>query len=234
MVGGTSSAMSIGGTDKIVVRNPISNEPYVPGSSIKGKMRSLLELAYGYIVDSNKDEKKIRFIGSDDNEQHLTALLFGNAKGNSKQKASRIIVRDANLLEESSYELRNLSLDLPFTEAKTEVVIDRVTSVASPRTFERVPAGAKFELNLVLNIFENDNFSEKELVDNTFKSLQLIQDDYIGGSGSRGYGQVKFSIDRITERTSEYYQGAVDANETKHTTFEELTIFGVPKELLTE
>jgi CRISPR-associated protein Csm3 len=236
LVGGTNSAMNIGGTDKMVVRNPITNEPYIPGSSLKGKMRSLLELAYGYIKDNGADAK-IRFEGQVDPDKYVTALMFGNAPkktdGNVKQRPSRIIVRDANLNEKSSQHLQDLNLDLPFTEAKTEVVIDRVTAVASPRTFERVPAGAYFDLNLVLNIFDIDaaTFDEKTLISNTFKSLQLVQDDYIGGSGSRGYGQVKFEIIEITERPSEYYQGEKD-KEVIHDSKEKLTTFGVPADLL--
>ena len=42
MIGGNNTAFEIGGTDKQVVRNPINKMPYVPGSSLKGKMRSLL------------------------------------------------------------------------------------------------------------------------------------------------------------------------------------------------
>lgn len=229
LVGGTSSAMNIGGTDKIVVRNPLNNQPYIPGSSLKGKMRSLLELSYGYVVSNgNTNPKRLTFEGSEDNEKHVTALLFGTAKGDATQRPSRIIVRDGNLINVE--ELVKANLDLPFSEVKTEVVIDRVTAVASPRTFERVPAGADFNLNLVLNIFEGDAFDENELVNNTFKSLQLVQDDYIGGSGSRGYGQVKFEVNEVIIRSSAYYQGS--AEEDTKTQRNELTKFGVPNDLL--
>ena len=79
--------------------------------------------------------------------------------------------------------------DLPFTESKTEVNIDRVTSKANPRTFERVPAGAEFKLSMVLNIFEGED--EKELEGILFKAIEMLHDDYLGGQGSRGYGQVE-------------------------------------------
>ena len=79
--------------------------------------------------------------------------------------------------------------DLPYTESKTEVAINRVTSKATPRTFERVPAGAKFKLNMVLNIFEGEN--ETDLKATLEQAINLLQDDYLGGHGSRGYGQVE-------------------------------------------
>jgi CRISPR-associated protein Csm3 len=78
--------------------------------------------------------------------------------------------------------------DLLYTESKTEANIDRVTSAANPRTYERVPAGAQFELNMVLNVFDTDDEAElKKLLD---QAIALLHDDYLGGSGSRGYGQV--------------------------------------------
>lgn len=79
--------------------------------------------------------------------------------------------------------------DLPFTESKTEVNIDRVTSKANPRTFERVPAGAEFKLSMVLNIYEGED--EKELEGILFKAIEMLHDDYLGGQGSRGYGHVE-------------------------------------------
>lgn len=127
--------------------------------------------------------------------------LFGSSSGDEKQRPSKILVRDAHILAESG---DFADTDLPFTETKTEVVIDRITSAASPRQIERVPAGAKFELNIVINVFNEDN--EGELVNSTFTALQLVQDDYLGGNGSRGYGQVSFEIDSITERSAAYYE----------------------------
>jgi len=97
--------------------------------------------------------------------------------------------------------------DVPYAEVKTEVTIDRITSKANPRTMERVPAGAEFELNIVLNIMStHTEENEKELVNAVFDALQLVQDDYLGGSGSRGYGQVKFHIEKVKEKTKEYYK----------------------------
>lgn len=105
--------------------------------------------------------------------------------------------------------------DLPYSESKTEVVIDRITSKAMPRQLERVPAGAEFKLDMILNIFEGDN--EKELVNGVLRGLKLVQDDYLGGSGSRGSGQVIFKNLKITERPVSFYtEGSGEADITQN------------------
>lgn len=199
LIGGSNTAMGIGGPDKMVIRNPISNEPYIPGSTLKGKMRSLLEISYGFIKDVRMGNVKY---GPSDNPEHITTVLFGSASTDENQRPSRIIFRDGKLLNGKDFEGKT---DLPYTESKTEVVIDRITSAAMPRTFERVPAGAKFELDIVLNIFHDDKKSESELLTHTLRGLQMLQDDYIGGSGSRGSGRVKFRVQSIVERAVDYY-----------------------------
>jgi CRISPR-associated protein Csm3 len=219
-IGGSNSAMDIGGVDKGVIRNVATNEPYIPGSSLKGKMRSLLELRNGQIGGASTAAGVVKN-GADDDYAHRAVKLFGNAKGekpnkddkganeteaqkeSNKQRPSRIIVRDACLNKEQVKANFFDKTDLPFTEVKTEVVIDRITSKAMPRQMERVPAGALFNFELVLNVFSEDN--EKHLLEDIFASLQLVQDDYIGGSGSRGSGQVSFHIEQVRERGVEFY-----------------------------
>lgn len=197
-IGGTNTALSIGAPDKTVVRNPITNEPYIPGSSLKGKMRALFEINRGTINPNAKMGEVHN--GPTQNIEHAAARLFGTA--GDTQQPSRLIVRDAPLLSPAA---EFSDTDLPFTESKTEVVIDRITSKANPRQIERVPAGAEFELNMVLNVFDGDN--EKELIDNVFEAIRLLEDDYLGGNGSRGYGQVKVTVEKMTERSSNFYTG---------------------------
>ncbi len=222
MIGGAGTALGIGGPDKMVIRNPINNEPYIPGSSLKGKMRALTELCYGYVKDVDMSNVKN---GPSDNPEHITALLYGSThKETSKQRPSRIIVRDGKLLNGESFGDKT---DLPFTEAKTEVIIDRITSAAMPRTFERVPAGAEFLLDIVVNIFDHDD-KEQELFNHTIKGLMLVQDDYLGGSGSRGSGQVQFIIESITERDSDFYQSEKMEVNSQNL----LSNYSIPKELL--
>lgn len=212
-IGGTNSAMSIGGMDKSVIRNPLTNKPYIPGSSLKGKMRSLVELSLGTIGNNSMGgHVKNAFT---ENPDDIAAQLFGTARNDERQRPSRVIVRDAHLTS-SDEDFANT--DLPYTESKTEVVIDRITSAAMPRQIERVPAGAEFSLEIVLNIFENDPgknsddpkkkikvVDESTLLKNLIGSLQLVQDDYLGGNGSRGHGQVKFEIKEVLERPKVYY-----------------------------
>ena len=183
-IGGSNSAMNIGGPDKFVVRNSMNGLPYIPGSSLKGKMRSLIEISEGNSTISTDPDS-------------ISGSLFGIAVKDSKGKASRLIVRDCELITEDpndkNYKFDNT--DLPYTETKTEASIDRVTSVANPRTFERVPAGAKFKVNMVLNIFEGED--ESKLKNTLKRAIELLEDDYLGGSGSRGYGQVDIELEEI-------------------------------------
>ena len=189
-IGGTNAALNIGGPDKFVVRNPINNVPYIPGSSLKGKMRALVEIAKGCISDGK----------ASNDPKSLSGELFGVATGNSDNRPSRLIVRDAEL-DLSKPEMFD-NTDLPYTESKTEVAIDRITAKANPRTFERVPAGAQFKLTMVLNIFEGEN--EQRLKETLQLAIRLLQDDYLGGHGSRGYGQVEIRLDSQDGRTETY------------------------------
>ncbi len=204
-IGGSNAAMGIGGVDKAVVRNPTNQQPYIPGSSLKGKMRSLLEIKYGFI--GNKAMGQVSNGPSEDNA-HSSTKLFGNAAGRKEQKEqvqrpSRIVVRDA-FLEQNQVDTDYFkNTELLYTETKTEVVIDRITSRAMPRQMERVPAGARFDFEMVLNIFEKED--EAQLVKDLFTAIKLVQDDYLGGSGSRGSGQVRFEMTHVYERTTQYY-----------------------------
>ena len=174
-IGSSSDNVEIGGVDHPVVRRTIDNVPYIPGSSIKGKLRSLLE----QIAGASK-------VGGNDNINQL----FGYAQNNIP---SKIIVRDAYLSTESNEALLDSEYtDMPYTEIKFENTIDRVKGTAeNPRQIERVPAGAIFNAEFVLNVFESDN-DGKEYLDLLKKGINALENDYIGGSGSRGYGQVKF------------------------------------------
>lgn len=198
-IGGTNLAMGIGGPDSMVLRNPLNNKPIIPGSSLKGKMRSLLELAQGEIGGSSGGVVKN---GPTQDKNHLAVKLFGSADSkNNNQLPSRVIVRDASLL---TPEEKFSNTDMPYTETKTEVVIDRITSAAMPRQIERVPAGAEFSLNMILNIFNLDN-NEEELVTTLKQTMKLLEDDYLGGNGSRGYGQIAFRDVEWKEKTLQDY-----------------------------
>ena len=120
-------------------------------------------------------------------DDYADADLFGNATSDKKQKPSRVIVRDCDLVNHK--ELLEKT-EIPYTEGKTEVVIDRITSAASPRQIERVPAGTIFDFEVVLRVFEDD---EQALHLEILKQgLKLMENDALGGHGSRGSGRIKF------------------------------------------
>lgn len=191
-IGGTDTGMEIGGIDKTIVRNPLTGEPYIPGSSLKGKLRAMLELHLGAIKQS---ENGNGFTGSDD-PKFITTRLFGNSRGDEKQRPSRLIVRDCSIDKEI---FEGKDLNLPFAEVKTEVVIDRITAKATPRTIERVPAGAKFKMEMILNLFEENGVidNEEDYKKAIKDAINLLENDYLGGNGSRGYGQVKFEKEKL-------------------------------------
>lgn len=184
-IGGTNAALNIGGPDNFVVRNPLNNIPYIPGSSLKGKMRALVELANKETDDEGNPTS---------NPDHKAAKLFGTASNVQGGHPSRLIVRDAELWVDDP-EVKDLfeNTDLPYTESKTEVSINRINAKSTPRTFERVPAGVRFKLNMVLNVFEDED--EQKLKNTLKQAIKLLEDDYLGGQGSRGYGQVEIQLD---------------------------------------
>lgn len=215
-IGGSSLGLQIGGADNVVIRNPITNLPYIPGSSLKGKMRSLLEKSLGLVeVEEKKKNGKQVWEGSLCTDQDRDVVqLFGSpadAGGAAMptHAPTRLTVRDGDLLNEDKLaEAKNT--DMYCTEIKTEVNIDRLTSAANPRNFERVPAGAEFRLNLALDIYNVDmtdgNKRADEFVKLIKQGLLLVEDDYLGGHGTRGYGQVEFHIDWVKERTADDYR----------------------------
>ena len=180
-IGGSSDNVEIGGIDNPVIKLATrGNEPYIPGSSLKGKMRCLLEQTAGAPK-----------VGMDQEVNNLFGITESRTL-NTDNKPSKLIVRDAILSKESKEALLACdNLDMPYTENKWENVIDRTKGVAEhPRQSERVPAGAVFNAEFVLNIWDDDN--EQELMALFEKGIRLLENDYLGGSGSRGYGQIKF------------------------------------------
>jgi CRISPR-associated protein Csm3 len=211
-IGGNSVGMAIGGADAVVVRNPLTNEPYVPGSSLRGKMRSLLERVRGQ-EDVNQNQEGGYSVGKNGalagkNASTWLGKLFGVAAEDAKEP-TRLIVRDALLTRDSSDALKKApNTDMPMTEVKTEVWIDRITSAANPRQIERVPAGAEFRFELVLTLLEGDD--KEHFLDLVFEGLRLVEADALGGKGTRGYGRVKFQVYELVERTTEDYRKGQD------------------------
>lgn len=197
---GAGNDLGIGGADSEVIKNPLTNEPYLPGSSLKGKMRSQLERKYGK-MKSVPTKDRIRYLPCGCGKKDcLVCTVFG-AHFNTKAESAptRIIVRDCPMTDTFRKEIQELPLERgSYLETKGENVIDRKQGIAeNPRFMERVPAGASFELHIKLQIFEGDD--EKKLQEFVEEGLALVEDSCVGGSGSRGYGQVKFTYE-VTEK----------------------------------
>jgi CRISPR-associated protein Csm3 len=195
-VGAAKGALDIGAIDLAVVKTA-AGIPYIPGSSLKGKLRSLLAKEKGS-EDVRDDPEPIR-------------SLFGVAASSKDQKGvpTRLIVRDA-FLDTADFDAKRgkefLELELDFTESKWENSIDRKTGTAQhPRQLERVPAGAVFDVELVYGVLDDD--MREEHLKALRKALRLLEDDYLGGQGSRGYGRVRFSGVQLWSKTIEVYEG---------------------------
>lgn len=200
-IGGAAGGLEIGGVDKPVIRNTRTNQPYIPGSSLKGKLRSLMEKAYGapQTFSINRDV----FVHLPESAEAYRAYraiagVFGTLperKGFRVPTPTRLTVRDTPLTDKSVEELKKLRTDLPFTEIKWEAAIDRVTSAAAPRQIERVPAGAVFgPAELIFSVYVGEGETPAEvagLFDHVVEALGHLEDDYLGGMGSRGNGQVR-------------------------------------------
>ena len=204
-IGGTEVGLQIGGADLSVVRNGLDGLPYIPGSSLKGKLRSLLARVYTPGKLSRVGNSRIYLPDCIDDytdpEKGFLFHLFGvtpemirdaakRAGTEDEALPTRLIVRDAPMTKKTKEALdRSLYTDMPYTQVKTEVVIDRITSAATPRQIERVPAGAQFNFEMVFNLYFD---YDVKFLDRITEAMELLEHDCLGGQGSRGYGQVRF------------------------------------------
>lgn len=175
-IGGSSAFAAIGAVDSPVIKDVRTNLPMIPGSSLKGKMRTLLAKEFDETVAAKPD----------DDDPRITRL-FGSAKKN-EVKRSRVLISDMFLTNED--ELRKKGLQ-SITEIKFENTINRATAVANPRQIERAVRGSIFALDMIYEI-ENEEEALEDM-EMLAEGLKLLQYDYIGGSGSRGYGKIAFT-----------------------------------------
>ncbi len=201
-IGTSKETIEIGGVDMAVIRNPVNHQPYIPGSSLKGKMRALWEKLNGsefntsigstnspVFIHTCKREKQ----DNDDSyakryNQCPVCTIYGVTGDAGAPAPTRLIVRDIQLVTEGKDKLPDIVVD--YTEFKWEAAIDRVTSAATPRQMERVPAGAVFgPMELVFSFYTTEDVRR---FGDVLTALQLVEDDYLGGQGSRGSGKVAF------------------------------------------
>lgn len=190
-IGAGKDSIEIGGLDNPIIKNPLTKEPYIPGSSIKGKMRSLLETRF--FSDRLETQKYVVAKGEPCGcglSNCPACVIFGCSVSKNRSEdlgPTRIIVRDAALTKE--FREKHNAGDLPM-EVKYENIIHRVKGIADhPRPLERVPAGVEFNFSITLKLLEQDS---DELLDWIYKGLRLIELDALGGCSSRGSGRVSF------------------------------------------
>ena len=203
-IGASDAGLSIGGMDNPVIRDPLTKTPYIPGSSLKGKLRSLLERAMDKEFDKKGGSgKSVIYRHECSKASCKVCRLFGSSSKDNGNIPSRLHVRDAFLSETSINELSELEEGLPYTEWKEENSLDRITCAANPRPIERVPAGAVFEFEIVYTIEKEEDL--KDDLNNLQAVLKLLEDDALGGGGSRGNGRVKIEIKDVLVRKKEHY-----------------------------
>ena len=211
-IGSGNTEIHIGGTDNPVITNPITQQPYIPGSSIKGKMRSLLEWQLGVVGQTDGHPLSFKHLKKLDSkiQDKAKALikLFGGAPDGDVDSAlladigpSRLAFWDCSL--DPDWVKKMDEKNLLLTEVKMENTIDRIKGTAEhPRNTERVPATAKFDFNLTIRVHDHEDLTETILV-----GLKLLELTGLGGSGSRGYGKIVF---RDLKLDGEDFQAKLD------------------------
>jgi CRISPR-associated protein Csm3 len=216
-IGAGKGSLEIGGSDNPVVKDALGH-PYIPGSSLRGKIRSLLEQFSGAAVPSElvylsrRKGQEVRIHQSDRPDDEI-CLLFGRNAGRMERvtgepvdshnaSPARLAVFDAPLDMDSITVSMRENLDDELTEVKSENAIDRITSQANPRTLERVPAGARFRVRFVVDVLCDE---DAPLFAHLVQGLRLLEDDALGGGGSRGSGRVHFANLKLIWRNREYY-----------------------------
>ncbi len=225
-VGAGKGSLEIGGADNPVVKDAFGR-PYVPGSSLRGRLRALLEQSSGLAIPSEliylsrRKGQEVR-IHQSDRPGDEVCLLFGRsplrvekvAGGDSLDSAiatpARLTVYDASLDFDSITPAMRENLDDELTEVKSENAIDRITSQANPRTLERVPAGARFGVRMVVDVLCEE---DKALVARLVEAMRLLEDDTLGGGGSRGSGKVRFGGLKLIWRGRRFYAEGADQAE---------------------
>ena len=220
-IGGNSGELDIGGIDNPIIRNAFNRQPYIPGSSVRGKMRGLLDRHFDKPLEKRvgRDVRVHECQTPADYNECPVCQVFGVAPQGAlrgETMPTRVIVRDTFLTRESLDALDRADTDTDFTEIKTEVAIDRITSAATPRQQERVPAGATFgPFQIVHSLYTQDENgkgnqlqNELQFFDTVLTGIELLEDDYLGGAGSRGSGQIAFKDLTLTFKSRECYEKA--------------------------
>jgi CRISPR-associated protein Csm3 len=192
-IGGSDDLLQIGGTDLTCIKDPVTGRPYLPGSSLKGRMRSELE-RYHERFGRNPNEP----CGCATPECPVCRLFGPHKNTNHQLGPSRLLIRDAPLLEGGQL------------EHKTEAIIQRQSNTAQhPRTVERVAPGSRFALEIGVQVFDLDDGFEYDdhdgkrvrgaeaLREVVYMALDLVEQTGIGSGTSKGYGAVEITVEKI-------------------------------------
>ena len=217
-IGGNSDDLEIGGIDNPIIRNAFNRQPYIPGSSLRGKMRGLLDRYFNKELNKRVG-REVRVHECETPDEYNACPIcqvFGVApirQLSGKTLPTRLIVRDTFLDKDALDKLNSEDTDTLYAEIKTEVAIDRITSAATPRQQERVLAGTTFgPFEMIQSFYTQDQGNlqtqlenEIQLFDTVLKGMELLADDYLGGSGSRGSGQIAFKDLKLIFKSRKCY-----------------------------
>ena len=199
-IGAGDTEMKIGGTDNPVIKHPHTLEPYIPGSSLKGKIRSLLEMRSGLMVKTGGSPvslKTLQSLEGEEKEECAKILKLFGASGADADEGSTLGPTRASFADcplDDAWKEKASEGHLPLTEVKSENSINRIRGTAeNPRFTERVPADTEFRFCITLKRLGPNEDLEMFLLE----GLKLLQMDALGGSGSRGYGRINFEFDNL-------------------------------------
>lgn len=190
-IGAGGGGLEIGGLDNPIIRHPVTKEPYVPGSSLKGKMRSLLEV-HGFTIGGRpQPNPSLPACGCG---RCAVCWLFGCGDARKAAEPTRFLFRDSYILDEDMERLKELLEDgIFYSEVKAEVVMSRETGKVGgggPRPVDRIAAGTRLHFEMSVRVFEGDN--EEDMKEALISAVRLLEQEGLGGSVSRGYGKVQF------------------------------------------
>ncbi len=176
-IGGSSTFSAIGAVDSPVIRDALTGRPIVPGSSLKGKLRTLLARSFATDIQQMPDFK---------DDHPIVRRMFGSTSARSRLQFADAFVSNVEQMKA-----------VGLTEVKSENVIKRLTSEAMPRQIERVNPGTIFAETIVYDVCDEEEMREDLKL--LAKSMKLLQIDYLGGHGSRGSGRVSLKNFRIQD-----------------------------------
>ena len=213
-IGGSKDKVEIGGVDSPVLRDPVTRRPYIPGSSLKGKMRMLLEYATGNVeMGDEKQNKERGDVHNCTRPDCPVCRIFGSSAAEERTCGpTRLLVRDAYPDEATVRQWDKMDSERLYAEIKSENFLNRITSAANPRFLERVVRGSIFDLEMVYGVYDvDDGQDDLAFFKHVRTSLLLLEQSALGGNGSRGYGHIEFRFAEPLMIAREAYQEGLDA-----------------------